>query len=137
MDAIDDQGGIIAGIAAGRVQAAVNLQAYEREKDLIRGDVKKVGVNVHCEDEEEDRDIEFHPYRAEEANKQVERLAALRARRDEAQVHAALARLGEAARADRNVMPEALEAVEAYATVGEVCNVLKEVFGTYQEPVRF
>ena len=137
MDAIDEQGGIIAGIAAGRVQAAVNLQAYEREKDLLRGDVKKVGVNVHCEDEEENRDIEFHPYRAEEANKQVERLAALRARRDEAQVHATLGKLGEAARVGRNVMPETLDAVEAYATVGEVCNVLKEVFGTYQEPVRF
>jgi len=137
MDAIDEQGGIIAGIAAGRVQAAVNLQAYEREKDLLRGDVKKVGVNVHCENEEENRDIEFHPYRAEEANKQVERLAALRARRDEAQVHATLGKLGEAARVGRNVMPETLDAVEAYATVGEVCNVLKEVFGTYQEPVRF
>jgi methylmalonyl-CoA mutase, N-terminal domain len=137
MDGIEGEGGIIAGIAAGRVQAAVNRQAYERELALLRGDAKKVGVNVFREQPEEQQGIEFHPYRAEEAAKQVGRLAALRARRDEAQVRATLERLGQAARAGDNVMPAALDAALAYATVGEVCNVLKKVFGTYKEPVRF
>ncbi len=137
MDEIDAAGGIIQGIAQGHVQAAVNRQAFAREQAIQRGEVKKVGVNVHREDEEEERDIEFHPYRAEEAKKQIDRLDALRARRDEAAVRDTLARLADAAREGRNVMPEAIDAVEAYATVGEVCSVLKDVYGTYDEPVRF
>jgi len=136
MDEIDSAGGIVQGIAEGHVQAAVNRQAFAREKAIQTGEVKKVGVNVHREDEDA-RDIEFHPYRVEEANKQIARLEALRERRDEATVRATLAKLREAAAEGRNVMPEAIDAVEAYATVGEVCGVLKDVFGTYQEPVRF
>ena len=136
MQEIDDTGGIIEGISTGYVQAAVNRQAFARERALRDGTTKKVGVNVHRE-EEEQRDIEFHPYRVEEAKKQVGRLEALRARRDEKAVGATLERLTAAAREGRNVMPEAIDAVEAYATVGEVCTVLKSVYGTYNEPVRF
>ncbi|MBT3221131.1 MAG: methylmalonyl-CoA mutase, partial [Proteobacteria bacterium] len=57
--------------------------------------------------------------------------------RDDTRVRETLARVKEAAAGESNVMPSIIEAVEAYATVGEVCGVLKEVFGHYREPVRF
>ena len=136
MEEIDEQGGIVQGIAEGRVQAAVNRQAFAREKEKKSGEVKKVGVNIHREEEEE-REIEFHPYRVGEANKQIARLAAVKAKRNDAAVEHALARVRQAADEGRNVMPETIDAVEAYATVGEVCGVLKDVFGEYEEPVRF
>jgi len=136
MEQLEAQGGIVKAVSEGRVQAAVNKQAYELEQRLHRGEVKKVGVNCF-EEEEAEREVEFHPYREEEARKQMERLGGVRGQRDDAAVEAALEALRAAAEAGENVMPATMDAVEAYATVGEVCGVLSEVFGTYQEPVRF
>ncbi len=136
MKKLDDEGGIVEGVAEGRVQSEVNRQAYERERKVQSGDEKKVGVNIFEEDEEQ-RDIEFHPYREAEAGKQIERLNRVREERDGRATEAALDRLREAAEQGRNVMPEAIEAVEAYATVGEIGGVLKKIFGTYHEPVTF
>jgi methylmalonyl-CoA mutase N-terminal domain/subunit len=136
MKKIDDEGGIVRGIAEGRIQADVSRQAYDRELKIRSGEIKKVGVNVFREEEEE-REVEFHPYREEEAKKQMERLAKVRADRDTHAVKASLEGLRRAAEEGKNVMPAAIEAVGAYATVGEVCGVLKEVYGAYDEPVRF
>ena len=136
LDELERDGGVVAGIAEGRVQAAVNRQAYDREKRVLSGEDRKVGVNCFVE-EEEDRPVEFHPYREEEAARQVERLDEVRAARDEGAVRTALDALRRAAADGENVMPAAMDAVEAYATVGEVCGALKEVFGTYDEPIRF
>jgi methylmalonyl-CoA mutase N-terminal domain/subunit len=136
MAELDAQGGIVRAVAEGRVQAAVNRQAYEMERRLQRGEVKKVGVNIFQEQEEE-RQVEFHPYREEEARKQIERLGRVRQERDGSHVAALLEKVRAAAGSGENVMPAVIDAVEAYATVGEVCGVLREVYGTYQEPVRF
>ncbi len=136
MDKLDGEGGIVKGVAEGRVQAEVSRQAYERELLVETGQVKKVGVNIFRDDEDE-RAIEFHGYREEEAARQVERLREVRTGRDEASVTAALDAVEAAAREGRNVMPETLDAVEAYATVGEVCGALRKVYGSYREPVRF
>jgi len=137
MDELDKQGGIVKAVAEGSVQAAVNAQAWEREKKLQTGQIKKVGVNCFVEDEEPERQVEFHPYREGEVSKQIERLNKVRAERNGKQVEATLAAVRAAAVAGDNVMPSVMDAVEAYATVGEVCGVLKDVFGTYREPVRF
>ena len=136
MAELEGQGGIVEAVAQGRVQADVNRQAFEMERRLQRGEVKKVGVNVFTEEETE-RDVEFHPYREDEGRKQMERLQQVRARRDAKAVNRLLEQVRLAARARENVMPAVIDAVEAYATVGEVCTVLREVYGTYQEPVRF
>jgi methylmalonyl-CoA mutase N-terminal domain/subunit len=136
MEELDRAGGIVKGIAEGLVQAKVNRQAYEAEKRLRAGATKKVGVNCYTVDEE-DPEVEFHPYRAEEAETQRARLRRVRERRDSAQVQRCLEALRAAASSGRNTMPAILDAVEAYATVGEVCSVLKEVFGTFDEPIRF
>ena len=124
------------GVAEGRVQAEVNRQAYQREQALRKGEIKKVGLNCFVEEEEE-RPVEFHPYRETEGAKQIERLARVRRERDGGAVSAALEKVREEARAERNVMPAVMDAVEIHATVGEVCSALKEVLGTYVEPVRF
>ena len=136
MDELESAGGIINGVAEGSVQAAVNAQAYENEKKIQAGQLKKVGVNCFVEDEDE-HEVEFHPYRVDEANKQIARLEKVRAERDDAAVQACLEQVHSAASAGENVMPTIIDAVEAYATVGEVCGVLKDVFGAYNEPVRF
>jgi methylmalonyl-CoA mutase N-terminal domain/subunit len=136
MQRVEAEGGIVKAIAEGRVQADVNRQAYEREKAIQRGDVKKVGVNCHVEREEQPR-VEFHPYRREEAERQMARLAEIRRSRDARAVESALARLRAAAQDGQNVMPATIEAVRALASVGEIISTLKGVFGTYREPVRF
>ncbi len=136
MDDLDAQGGIVQGVSSGIVQAEVNRQAYLQEQRVQAGEIPKIGVNRFVEEEEE-REVEFHPYSEQEAVKQIARLDAVRARRDGPQVETLLAEVRAAASEKRNVMPAILDAVEAYATVGEVCGVLKEVYGTYREPVRF
>ncbi len=137
MDDLETRGGIVRSVAEGAVQAEVNRQAYEYEKRIRSGEMKKVGVNCFTEEDEEERDMEFHPYREEEADKQLERLARVRSERDGSNVSAALEKVRAAASAGVNVMPSIIDAVEAYSTVGEVCGVLGDVFGRYDEPVRF
>lgn len=127
-------GGIIEGIADGSVQAAVNKQAYEREKRFQSGETKKVGVNIAVEEEEEP-EVSFHPYSEEDVGRQLARLQKVRQERDEKAVERHLAAVETAAREGSNTMPAILDAVEAYATVGEVIAALKSVYGTYQEPI--
>jgi methylmalonyl-CoA mutase N-terminal domain/subunit len=133
---LDEQGGIVKAIAEGRVQAEVNRQAFEHERKIQSGEIKKVGVNCFVEEEEE-REVEFHPYRREEAERQKQRLADIRQRRDAADVERRLASVKAAAAGSENVMPAVIDAVGAYATVGEVSAALESVFGRFQEPVRF
>jgi methylmalonyl-CoA mutase N-terminal domain/subunit len=138
LERLEAQGGIVKAVAEGWVQAEVNRQAYEHEKRVRSGQVKKVGVNLFVEEgAAEQPDVEFHPYREDEARAQIARLGKIRAERDGAKVAAALAALRTAAAGGTNVMPATLDAAEAYASVGEICGVLREVFGTYREPIRF
>lgn len=136
LDRLEADGGIVQSIAEGRVQAEVSRQAYEHQRRIDRGEIKKVGVNCFVEGEHANKP-EFHPYRREEADRQIARLARIRGERDRATVARALDDLRAAARSGANVMPPAIAAVRAYATVGEVCGALCDVFGRFREPVRF
>jgi methylmalonyl-CoA mutase N-terminal domain/subunit len=136
MDDVEAHGGIVRAVAEGWVQAEVNRQAWDHERRVRAGEVKKVGVNCFVEQEKE-TPVELHPYRETEARRQVERLEAVRRGRDAATVLARLAAVRGAARAGDNVMPSIMEAVLALATVGEICSALGDVFGRYREPVRF
>jgi len=129
-------GGIVRAIAEGRVQSEVNRQAFEHERKIQSGEIKKVGVNCFVEEEDE-REVEFHPYRREEAERQMQRLAEIRSQRDASEVERALAAVKTAAAGTANVMPAVIDAVGAYATVGEISGALESVFGRFQEPVRF
>ncbi|MHC4601339.1 MAG: methylmalonyl-CoA mutase family protein, partial [Planctomycetota bacterium] len=131
---VEARGGIVRCVADGYVQRLVSRQAFEHEKRIQSGEIVKVGVNKYREAEEE-RDVELHPFKAEEAEKQVRRLEAVRARRDGAEVEKRLAALRTAAETGANIMPAMVDAVGAYATVGEIAGLLREVFGEFREPI--
>ncbi|MEJ2119095.1 MAG: methylmalonyl-CoA mutase family protein [Alphaproteobacteria bacterium] len=136
MKELDDKGGIVKMIADGEIQAHVSKQAYEHQKDLETGEYRKVGVNCY-EIEEDEPEVEMHPYKKEDTDRQIGRLNDVKATRDQAAVDKALADLKAAAEGDANTMPAIMDAVKAYASVGEITAVLTEAFGRYQEPMRF
>jgi methylmalonyl-CoA mutase, N-terminal domain len=133
MEDVRASGGIVQAIADGTIQNAVSRQAYDTELKIQSGEIPKVGVNCY-EVEEEEHEVEMHPYEPAKVAGQVERLERVRQRRDPDVLAAALERLHEDARAKRNVMPALVEAVKAYATVGEMAQVFREEFGEFREP---
>ena len=107
-------------------------------KKLERGEIRKVGVNCfRTEEDEKEHPIELHPFREEDCRRQIERLERVRSKRDKDKVERALGKLLEDARAGSNVMPAVVEAVKAYATVGEITDALVEVYGRFREPILF
>ena len=138
---IEDMGGAVAAIEEGFIQQEVARSAYERQKYLESGNTLRVGVNCFTGEHELEvlpSRIVPHPYSPEEREKaeekQINKLKKIRRERDNQKVEATLKRLREAARdEDVNLVPPILEAVKAYATVGEMCSVFKEVFGEYTE----
>ena len=136
MQQVDARGGIVQAIAQGHVQNEVSRQAYEKLKKLERGDIRKVGVNCYRLDEEEPQ-VEFHPFKEEDCTEQIEHLQRIRAERDHAEVKRALQKVLADARAGQNVMPAIIDAVKAYATVGELTHCLVDAYGRYNEPLRF
>ena len=123
-------------ISEGTIQAKVSAQAYDMYRKIQSGEFPKVGVNCY-RIEEEPREVEFHPYKQEDAEQQIKNLNAVRAERNQGEVDRTLAQVKADAGAGINVMPAIMEAVKAYASVGEITNKLVEVYGYYQEPIRF
>lgn len=137
---VDAMGGAVAAIESGYMQREIARSAYEYQKEMETGERVVVGVNRFTGERELEvlttRLVE-HPYdpvkRAEAEEKQLKALAELKRGRDDGQVRATLKRLKEEARDESvNLIPPILEAVKAYATLGEICGVLREVFGEYQ-----
>jgi methylmalonyl-CoA mutase N-terminal domain/subunit len=136
MAEVDAGGGIVKQIADGTIQARVSAQAYEMQRAIESGKFRKVGVNCY-RTEEASPDVEFHPYDEAGAREQIESLNKVRAERDSVRVLAALTRVRDDARSGVNVMPAIMDAVKAYASVGEITRELVGVFGHLREPVRF
>lgn len=134
---VDAAGGIVKLISEGYIQAKVSEQAYRRQVEIDSGVFPKVGINRYRMEDEPVREMEFHPYDAAGARAQVESLNRVRAERDEARVRSGLAKIAADARSGANVMPAIVDAVKAYASVGEITRELVRVFGRYQEPIRF
>jgi methylmalonyl-CoA mutase N-terminal domain/subunit len=137
MAGVDAEGGIVKLVSEGIIQARVSAQAYRMQRDIDSGAFRKVGVNCYRNDQEDDHPVEFHPYKDDDARAQVASLDRIRAERDPAAVEAALARLRIDAQEGRNVMPALVQAVKAYASVGEMTGEMVKIFGRYREPVRF
>jgi methylmalonyl-CoA mutase N-terminal domain/subunit len=131
---IDAMGGMLAAIERGWVQQEIQNAAYETQRGIDSGEATVVGVNRFTRDDEPG----IPTQRIDETleRRQVERVRAVRARRAADPWQAALDRVRDAARNGSNLMPAILEAVESYATVGEIASGLREVFGEYQESVR-
>lgn len=136
MKKVDDWGGIIHAVTTGKIQEAVSRQAYEREKAVQDGKVLKVGVNCFKRDEEAKK-VEFHPYNVEAANKQIKKLKKIKSSRDKVKVKNALEELRRDVEQNKNLMPATIKAVKCYASVGEIIQVLKDVYGEYKEPIFF
>ncbi|MFN8639911.1 MAG: methylmalonyl-CoA mutase family protein [Dehalococcoidia bacterium] len=128
---IEDLGGALTGIEQGFQQREIQESAFRLQRMMEAGDRTVVGVNRFQTEALEVPDI----MRVDTAvgQRQADRLAALRSSRNGAAVDAALARIREAARGSENLMPLFVEAAEAYTTLGEICGVLREEWGEYQE----
>ena len=129
---IDSMGGMVGAIEKGFPQREIQDSAYQYQKAVERGEQVIVGVNKYQMEEESqiptlviDESVRDH---------QVDRLEQTRARRDAGSVTNALEKLKQAARNDENTMPATIEAVRAYATLGEICSALRDVYGVYEEP---
>jgi methylmalonyl-CoA mutase N-terminal domain/subunit len=131
-DRIDALGGMVPAIEQGYPQKEIHDAAYRYQQEVESGEKIIVGVNKYSGDEK--RPIEILQIDDNVARRQCQRLAELRSRRDGARVEATLRTLSAAAATDQNLMPLILDCVRAYATVGEMCDVLRRVFGTYEEP---
>ena len=129
---IEDMGGAVAAIESGFIQREIQEAswAYQRAVDEAKKTI--VGVNrFQLEDEEPQMIFKVDP---ETERAQIKKLQAFKKQRDDAAVRAALKRLDEACRERENLLYPIVEAVKVYATLGEVCGVMRNVFGDYRAP---
>ena len=127
--------GILRGIEDGWFMSEIAESAFDYQRKLEKGDKRIVGVNCHTASVEEPLEILRISHEVEVEQRRV--LAERRAARDQEAVDAALAALRAASKGDDNMIPPMLEAVRAEATLGEICDVLREEWGTYSEPAAF
>ncbi len=132
---IDKLGGVVAAIDKGFFQREISRSAYEYQKKLERKEKFHVGVNIFKEDEKVN--IEILKISKEVERDQVKLLKKVKKERNNAKVKETLKRLRAAAAGRENLMPKILDCVKTYATLGEMCNTLKEEFGEYHEPIIF
>jgi methylmalonyl-CoA mutase N-terminal domain/subunit len=130
---IDALGGVLRGIESGYVQGEIQKAAYEYQRSIERGEQIVVGVNQYVAEKE--TPIPTMRIEPELERAQIERVRALRARRDSASAGAAVAEVERRARCGENLMPAIVSAVETLATVGEISDALRRVFGEYTESV--
>jgi methylmalonyl-CoA mutase, N-terminal domain len=133
VDKIEALGGMPKAIDRGFVQQEIQNAAYEYQQRVDRGETTVVGVNRFPVEEE--KPIPIQHIDASLEPRQVERLRALRGRRDPERWKDSLQGVEDAARSGANLMPRILAAVEAYATVGEISDTIRKVFGEYKEAV--
>jgi methylmalonyl-CoA mutase N-terminal domain/subunit len=131
-DKIDALGGMVSAIERGYAQKEIHDASYTYQQAVEHKEKIIVGVNEFVS--EQKHPIEILVIDKNVARRQRQKLADLRKNRDNGRVQSALEALGNAAGTDQNLMPYILESVRAYATVGEMCDVLRRVFGTYEEP---
>jgi methylmalonyl-CoA mutase, N-terminal domain len=128
---VDELGGAVAAIEQGFTQHEIEEAAYEHERRLESGEEVVVGVNRFAEEEPGGEEIELHRLDPEAERRQVERTERVRAERDAVAAEGALARVLAAARGTENLLRPMRDALAAHCTVGEICEALREEFGTY------
>lgn len=133
---IRDVGGMIEAVSTGFVQKLVARQAYEWERGLKSGEYIKVGVNKYV-DESDNPEVQLHEYDPMTQERQIQSLKQVKAARSQADVTATLRELERTTRAKENVMPALVACCKAYATVGEMAGVFRQVFGEFREPSIF
>ncbi len=129
---IEELGGVLPAIEKGFFQMEISEAAYRYQSEIDSGRRRIVGVNAYSDDTP--LAIPLLEMDPEGYKRQIARLKQVRRERDNGRVGQALDRLRIACQGTENTMPYIIEAVRAYATLGEIIGVMKEVFGTYQEP---
>ena len=132
IETIDEMGGMIPAIETGFPQREIHEASYQHQKAVETKREIVVGMNEFRIDET--LPVETLRIGPETRERQIKRLEKLRSRRNSRAVKRILSELKEAAQSDKNLMPLFIEAAKEYATLGEICGTLKEVFGEYQEP---
>jgi len=130
---IESDGGIVKMIESGSIQRELARQSYAIQKRISSGEKVLVGVNKFKVKEEE-RDLEVYKTDPETINRQLQRLEAVKKNRDQGKVESALQQLESAAGRGDNLIPYLFEPLKAKATVGEIIDTLKKVYGTFKEP---
>ncbi|HEV2706016.1 MAG TPA: methylmalonyl-CoA mutase family protein [Pyrinomonadaceae bacterium] len=130
---IDSMGGMVEAVEKGFPQREIQESAYQYQKAVERGDQTIVGVNKY-QMAEEMSEVPILVINEAVRDKQLQRLEESKARRDKGAVAKTLDRLKQDAAAGTNTMPATIEAVRAYATLGEICDALRDVYGLYEEP---
>ncbi len=129
---IEDIGGVISGIEKGFFMKEIADSAYKFEQKMQSGERVFVGL-TGLKEEAPGAKIEILKIGSEYQERQVKRLTELRARRDNAHVDVCMANLKDGMKTGKNTFPLLIEAVEAYATLGEICDAMREVWGAYRE----
>jgi methylmalonyl-CoA mutase N-terminal domain/subunit len=132
IDEINNLGGALKAIEKGYIQREIATSAYDYQRAVDTGEQVIVGVNKFTVKEEEMP--ELLEIGAEVEAKQLERLNKLKQERDNPGVAKALDKVRAVAKSDQNIMPALIEAVKTYATLGEISDALRDVFGEYREP---
>jgi methylmalonyl-CoA mutase, N-terminal domain len=135
IDRIETMGGMVAAIEKGMIQREIAQEAYRHQMRIESGEQIVVGVNKFARPEPEREQLRLYQADPQIGERQRQKLAQVRGRRDDAKVKKTLVGVAEAARGSENMMPALSEAVKAYASIGEICAVLRAHFGTYQEPL--
>jgi len=128
-------GGIPTAIETGFIQREIQNNAYREQKKIEAGINQVIGVNIYCTEEE--CKIKTFKHDIDEEQKIILSLGELKKSRDDTLVETKLAELKEVAKSAKNIMPIMIEVVKTYATIEEICSVLREVFGEYKSPQIF
>jgi len=137
MKQIQEIGGMVHAVATGFIQRKVARQAYEYEKGVQEGEYIKVGVNKYADETQEQTDVDLHEYNETWVDQQIASLKDLRRTRDNREVGRTLKELEQGTRTGKNVMPLLVDCCRAYATVGEMAGVFRDIFGEWEEPSIF
>ncbi len=135
IERIDKMGGISNAIEKGYIQNEIQNNAYKDQIRIDKGIIQVVGVNTYCTDEE--CKIDTFKHDIDEERKIINSLNQLKTIRNEDLVQKKLSELKEIAKTSKNIMPIMIEVVRTYATIEEICNVLREVFGEYKSSQLF
>jgi methylmalonyl-CoA mutase N-terminal domain/subunit len=136
LDEVDERGGAVKLVEEGWFQQKLADSAYETFRKIDSGEKISVGVNSNVDAAAKPIEVDIHPYDESCTQLQVDRLATVRASRDNEAVRRLLKELVEQARADHvNLVPKTIELVKAKATLGEICGALRGVWGSYAEPM--
>ena len=133
IEKIDELGGMTSAIEQGYVQREIQREAYRTQKEIENNELIIVGLNKFTVKEDAPKNLLRVDRRIQE--EQIDRINKVKSRRDNREVEKTLVELKKACKGNDNLMPTIVSAVRAYATLGEICNVMRDVFGEYKENI--